>query len=90
MDAAPICQRERQMKERQREGGVKEKVRMTFLRKMECAIMLLAFKRRYKLMHICLHLQSHGHTQAKTHTRTHTRCEHSRGFPEPPSLVLGQ
>lgn len=69
MDVAPICQRERQIKERQHEGGVKEKVRMTFWRIMECAIMLLAFKRLSKAYaHMPTFTVTWTHTDRDTHT----------------------
>lgn len=71
MYVAPICQKERQMKERQHEGELKEKVRTTFWRKMVCALLCYQLSKDYKrLMHICLHLQLHRHTRTQAHTQT--------------------
>lgn len=71
MYVAPICQKERQMKERQHEGELKEKVRTTFWRKMACALLCYQLSKDYKrLTPICLHLQLHRHTQTQAHTQT--------------------
>jgi len=88
MDVAPICQRERQMKEGQREGGGKRKWERHFGEKWSALLCYRLLKDCKKLSHICLHLLLRGHTH--THMQTSTRSKLAVSFLSPPLSVLGQ